>query len=340
MLISATATSLFLQSADPVLITVGAVAGLMPDVDISRSWAGRALPWISRYMERRFPHRSCTHSLFASFVVALITYPVALWLWLPLSPVNAFNIGYFAGWLADIFTAAGVEMFFPSPARWVVPGNRKYRLTTNSQAEYVVLGVVLALALFVFNVNATGGMLQHFNRLLASPEGVEQVYNQQGGSHLVIAHIRGVLERDRTPIQGDFLIIQGRGHDFIVQAKTGEIYKAGIGPECQILVDGITADAGTPAITEVEPLALDEDQLQLKLQPFNRSGAMVFVSGRLTIKDDEELKLLVSDSYQFQTIKAEANGVLIDSAPLSQVLAQLGEEFATGRLSIRSIYAK
>jgi hypothetical protein len=35
LLISGTASSLLLQTADPVLIAVGAIGGLLPDVDVS-----------------------------------------------------------------------------------------------------------------------------------------------------------------------------------------------------------------------------------------------------------------------------------------------------------------
>ncbi|MDF5716864.1 MAG: metal-dependent hydrolase [Rhizonema sp. NSF051] len=58
IVVSATATSLILGTANPAVITVGAVSGLLPDVDISTSAAGKVLPWVSHWLERRFPHRS------------------------------------------------------------------------------------------------------------------------------------------------------------------------------------------------------------------------------------------------------------------------------------------
>jgi inner membrane protein len=57
LLISSITTSAVLGSADPAVITVGAIASLCPDVDISISPAGRVFPWISRYLEGRFPIR-------------------------------------------------------------------------------------------------------------------------------------------------------------------------------------------------------------------------------------------------------------------------------------------
>lgn len=40
LVVSATATSLILGTANPAIVTVGAVSGLLPDVDISTSVAG------------------------------------------------------------------------------------------------------------------------------------------------------------------------------------------------------------------------------------------------------------------------------------------------------------
>ena len=53
LLISATATSLILNTASPTIIATGAIAGLLPDIDISTSPAGRVLPWISSFFEQK-----------------------------------------------------------------------------------------------------------------------------------------------------------------------------------------------------------------------------------------------------------------------------------------------
>ena len=41
--ISGLMTSLMVGTADPLVVSVGAIAGLLPDVDISKSPAGRVL---------------------------------------------------------------------------------------------------------------------------------------------------------------------------------------------------------------------------------------------------------------------------------------------------------
>ena len=336
MIISSSVVSLIMQTADARLILVGAAACLLPDVDTSTSPAGRVFPWLSRWLEGRFPHRSCTHSLVASGVVALVSYlAVIIWV-MPANLITALNIGYFFGYFADVFTASGCEIFWPSTVRAVWPGNRNFRLRTDSPVEYGILVVLTLVLVLSINVNASGGIMTHFNRLMANSTGVEQIYNSQGSNHLIIAHIKGVQSSDRSPVEGDFLIIEARGQDFIVQSKDGRIYKAGIDPVAQIITEQITADVSKPAITNIEPLTLDDDPLGPSLEKFSQKRATVFLSGQLSIDDSEGVKW-TPDPYQFPSIKLSASSLTLEAAPLSTVLKYFRDQYATGQLQVRII---
>ncbi|HBB34495.1 MAG TPA: metal-dependent hydrolase [Cyanobacteria bacterium UBA8803] len=337
MIIGGTTASLFLQSSDATVLATGAIASLLPDIDISISPAGRICPWVSRWFERRFPHRSCTHSLVASGIVALITYPALLYLQIPLELIHALNIGYLFGWLADMFTKNGVEMFYPSPSRWVCPGNKNFRLKTGSQAEYVVLALLVVIAILVFQINSSGGLMTQFNRLIGSTSGVEQVYNQKGSQQLISVHVEGVKAIDRAPIVDDFWIIQQQGTGFIVQAKNGAIYKVGKDPDVQIITEKITANPQLPAKISIETIRLDLAQVGRALVPFDRKNVLVFVSGKITVDYPEELALGY-DPYQFRSIRVEGDTVTLEAAPLGVVYQSLNEQLGTGYLEIRSIY--
>ncbi len=339
MLVGAIATSLGLGTSDSVLLTVGALASLLPDVDVSVSTAGKAFPWLSKRLERRFAHRSCTHSLMASLVLLVASYPIPILVEAPLGLIHAINIGYFAGYFVDSFTKSGIEIFWPHPVRFVCPGNRNFRLQTGNPVEYTILVVLVALALFVFNINANGGMEVQMNRILATTEGVEQLYNQIGNDHLIIVHIQGVRNSDRARVNENFWIVQAHGKDFIVQSKTGKIYKAGSEPDAQLITEQIIADPGPVATTAIEPLRLEDQEVRDSLSQFNRAGAMVFVSGRLAIDDPEGLEF-ITDPNQFPIICATGNSITLEAAPLMTVNTILGEQFATGQLFIRSIYAQ
>ena len=337
LLISGTAASLLLETADPVVIVVAAMGGLLPDVDISTSPAGRLFPWISKYFEDTMPHRSCTHSLVASSVVAIASYGIALFFPQFIPIASALTIGYTFGWFADCFTKGGAEMFWPNPVRCVCPGNRNFRLTTGSNAEYIVLVALIAIALSVFSINNEGGVLTQFNRLIGSTSGVEGIYNKSGATHKIIANIKGISAVNRSRMDGQFTIIQDNGTGFIVlDPNTNKIYKAATDPDSQIIIEQITADVGKPAVTNVETIVLEDDVIGEVISKFNRSGAMVFVSGGLSVYDFDTT-VLTPDPFQFKFITASPSTIKLDAAPLNTVIKFLGDEFASGSLEVRSI---
>jgi inner membrane protein len=337
LLISGTAASLLLQTADPVLIAVGAIGGLLPDVDVSTSPAGRLFPWISGYFQETMPHRSMTHSIVASAVIAIASYGTAIFIPKLVPIASALTIGYTFGWFADCFTRGGVEMFWPSPVRCVCPGNRNLRLKTGSNAEYFILCILIAIALSAFSINSKGGILTQFNRLIASTSGVQGVYNSSGSTHKIVANIKGVRAGDRSKVDGQFQIIQPNGTGFIVlEPKTNKLYKAATEPDSQIVIEQITADVSTPAITTIESVFVEDQVIGEALSKFNRTNTNVFVSGDLVV-EDFDTSILPRDPYQFKFIDASPSSIKLEAAPLKVVMKFLGDEFASGSLQVRSI---
>ncbi|MDB9448572.1 metal-dependent hydrolase [Dolichospermum circinale] len=337
LLISGTASSLLLQTADPVLIAVGAIAGLLPDIDVSTSPAGKVFPWISGYFQETMPHRSMTHSIVASAVIAIASYGTAIFIPQFIPIASALTIGYTFGWFADCFTRGGVEMFWPSPVRCVCPGNRNFRLKTGSNAEYFVLCILVAIALSAFSINSKGGILTQFNRLIASTSGVQGVYNSSGSTHKIIANIKGVRAGDRSKVDGQFQIIQPNGTGFIVlEPKTNKLYKAATDPDSQIVIEQITADVSTPAITTIESVFVEDQVIGEAIGKFNRTNTNVFISGDLSV-EDFDTSVLPRDPYQFKFIDASPSSIKLEAAPLKVVMKFLGDEFASGSLQIRSI---
>lgn len=337
LLISGTASSLLLQTADPVLIAVGAIGGLLPDVDVSTSPAGRLFPWISGYFQETMPHRSMTHSIVASAVIAIASYGTAIFIPKLIPIASALTIGYTFGWFADCFTRGGVEMFWPSPVRCVCPGNRNLRLKTGSNAEYFILCILVAIALSSFSINSKGGVLTQFNRLIASTSGVQSVYNSSGSTHKIIANIKGVRAGDRSKVDGQFQIIQPNGTGFIVlEPKTNKLYKAATDPDSQIVIEQITADVSTPAITTIESVFVEDQVIGEAISKFNRTNTNVFISGDLSV-EDFDTSVLPRDPYQFKFIDASPSSIKLEAAPLKVVMKFLGDEFASGSLQVRSI---
>jgi inner membrane protein len=330
LLFSATATGATLGTTQPEILLTGAIAGLLPDIDISTSPIGRTLTPVSRFLEKRFSHRSATHSLAASALLGVISYGLALKLPININFIHALNIGYFAGWFLDCFTKSGVEAFYPMPIRCVCPGNRNLRISTASPPEYWLVVILAAIAIWLFQVNDSGGLIKEFNRLIAAPSGVTEIYNEKGGTNIIYANIQGVYASDRTPVKGRYPILGAVGNDFIIETDE-TLQKAGNDPDSTIITQRITGEVGETAIIETQAIALNEDDVS-PLTKFD-SG---YLSGIIQIDDPESLQLL-PNPREYQAVQLSGNTIALSYAPIQKVKSLLSDQLLTGNLSIKVI---
>ena len=67
--------TLFGYRPDLISWALAAVASLLPDIDLPPSTIGRLFWFLSVPLERRFGHRTLTHSLVAVVAVAVLAWP-------------------------------------------------------------------------------------------------------------------------------------------------------------------------------------------------------------------------------------------------------------------------
>lgn len=101
-----------------------AFGALLPDVDTTMSGLGKFIKPLSRLLERRFGHRTITHSLLGMLIVAVVTYPLAAvnvntWLFLLL--------GFASHLILDTVNVIGVPLLYPSRLQFWFIGNRRPR---------------------------------------------------------------------------------------------------------------------------------------------------------------------------------------------------------------------
>jgi inner membrane protein len=150
-----------------------AAASLLPDADHPRSWLGRRLGGLSKYLNHRFGHRRFLHSLLALILVTAVvgapSWPIAGG---PATAV-AVSVGFGSHLFADTMTLRGVRLFWPYRGIAVFPGRDEYRVVTGSASEIVFFVVVSVLAVLFFFVSRTG-----FDGLLYRLGGADQVYGR------------------------------------------------------------------------------------------------------------------------------------------------------------------
>ena len=293
---------------------------------------GRILFPVSRYLETRYPHRSITHSFLATGLFGLLVSPLAYF-----DPhiCHALVLGYFLGWFGDVFTKSGVTAFYPSPARLVIPGNPRLRLSTNSPAELFVLGVLVLVAVVSIAINSGGGILRGFNQVLGMPTGAVEIVNNEGHQYLLNARITGIWRLTSTPVDSNqpFEIVKSLNPtDILIKDKQGNLYSAGISEGCQILASQIKVERVKPSKPSHQQFYLDQQPLGDVLEglPVQRS----YVSGNLMM-DEEDMQLL-NPPQQFAAIRIEGQSLILESANPME-LTKLGDPIVTGSLIVRTI---
>jgi inner membrane protein len=361
---SVSLTSIVLGMANPEVLAVSAIASLLPDIDTSKSFIGRLFLPISRWIETRTVHRGITHSFFATGVLTLITYPLA-----PLGYAHlwkALILGYFWGWFGDVFTKSGVEAFYPSRGRLIIPRNPHLRLGTRSRAEWFLLMVLVAISVISININSAGGIIRGFNQALGLPSGAVEAVSEDASRYLLTAHIKGRNAITEMPVDGSYQVIEPlTANDLLVKDSTGMLYRVGQSQESQIIASQIRVERGKPITTRVSNLILEDEDIYTALSQFavsrgrfapaasgaefgvgkeklrtTNSELRIYLSGTLTIFDAEDLTL-PSHLDRFDTITLQLGSDIayarLVSANPQEVMQLLGDYYASGNLIVRSI---
>jgi inner membrane protein len=330
-------TSIALGTANPEILGIAAIASLLPDIDTSRSFIGRLFFPLSRWLETRTIHRGVTHSFFASGVITLISYPLAVYgyshVW------HGLILGYFFGWFADTFTKSGVQAFYPSRGRMIIPRNPRLRLGTRSNAEWFLLMVLIVIAILSININTAGGMIRGFNQAIGLPSGAIETAQEDASRYLLVAHVRGRNAITELPIDETYEVVEPlTANDLLVKDKQGTVYRVGSSQECQIIVTQMRIERVQPITIEVKDLTLDEDDLYSVLAQLPQERT--YLSGTLTIHDAEDL-MLPSHIDRFDTITLQpgelAYARLVSANP-SSAIATLGDYSVSGNLIVRTIH--
>jgi hypothetical protein len=110
--------TLFGYKPDLISWALAALASLLPDIDLPPSKIGRLFWFVSVPLERRFGHRTLTHSAVMVLAVAVLSWPLTL-----IQPLYWGCVvgGYWSHLWIDMLNIRGVDLFWPSPMRLVRP---------------------------------------------------------------------------------------------------------------------------------------------------------------------------------------------------------------------------
>jgi inner membrane protein len=263
-------------AAHPPAVPEGLVAlgaALIPDLDSRQSYPGRVLPPLSEWLERRFGHRSLTHSLLAQALAGL----VAWWLLPP-----GFLLALLAGWvshtLADMMTPAGVAWFWPARARCVPPGNPRYRMEVMGGGELAFLVVMAVAGLVLMPLARTGeGTTGLIRSAIGDITAARGEYDAAKGSCAFTLEIRGRDNRSDRDIAGTYPVAgPWQESGFILESAEGP-RSACRSATCDWYADHADLKRGAAIETSTFPLTAQTttgEALQAALAPLAGHGTL------------------------------------------------------------------
>ena len=336
MAIGAVAGSVALKPSLSVLC-LAALGSQLPDLDTSQSWIGSIFFPVSRWIEKRFPHRTITHSLIASCSLLVLSYSLSLvfpkelgssWLALPL--------GHISACFADTFTKQGVQLFYPKSAWCVCGANPNRRLSTGSVNEYFVLAGAIALLLINVQLATSGGWMRATTQAIGLREGAIETYNQEAGKRQVWATIKGVWAADRSKVEGEYFVLGVEGGEFVLGDGKAN-YKTGQ----NIIVERLSANPKGSLSTMTRTLTFNDQEPLIQIQQLQAENpqAAIYLSGSIKIDFPEDIQLSIQpNTHQVITIAGEQ--ATLSYCPIESALIFLNGQYATGSLTAKILNPK
>ncbi|MGK7873344.1 MAG: metal-dependent hydrolase [Xenococcaceae cyanobacterium] len=326
-------TSIVLGTSNPFLLGISAIASLLPDIDTSRSTAGKLMPEISKWIENRYAHRTITHSWIAVIVVAVIALPM-YFVWT--SAYWSILIGFCLGIAGDCLTVSGVKFFYPLPDRVVIIDNYQMRFKTGSRSEFIVMLALAAVAAVSIYINSGGGGMGAITQAFGKTEGAIDFFNRNAGEHIILADVKGWRGSDRKPIHGEFRIIKVKEFGFIFQDMQGYLYEASENRDTHIIINRIKTRKGAAIARDTKVIQLRDEPILKRLREL--SAHEIYISGTLEVEYADELAFPKSADILWP-VELTEKGINLEMASPEQ-LASLGDRYGSGTLTVNLIRGK
>ena len=157
--------------ANPIFIASTIFGSLIPDIDYTKSTIGKIFRPISKYLNRRFGHRTITHSLLAMFGSFLLFAIIEATFFDRTTTAKIYLLGFFSHLILDMMTVQGVPLFYPflrNPC--VLPGNPNARFKTGNLHSETMIFCFFLLSLVFLQPLFENGFWMQYNRYFGTPK--------------------------------------------------------------------------------------------------------------------------------------------------------------------------
>lgn len=144
--------------ATPLFISATLIGSLLPDIDHTKSWIGKSIYPIAKWLSRNYGHRTITHSIFFLIGIFLISVFIEKNFREDYSISTILFFSILSHLIFDMVTLAGIPLFYPfykNPC--VLPANPEMRIRSgNIRQEGIILFIFCFLTFFMQDLFANG----------------------------------------------------------------------------------------------------------------------------------------------------------------------------------------
>ena len=275
---------------NPVNALTIAIASTLPDIDTAASYPGRLIPPLSKFLERRFGHRTLTHSV--AFIATLAV------LLLPLRLVNADILvcilaGYSSHPFLDTMTVHGVKLFYPlSSSKCVFPlevnNPHRYRMQTGSKMDRM-LGVFFLIGCIPVFLIAHQGYERFIRSTQGNIESAVRDYNQFSRDNLVFANAKAYNMLTKQPFVGTVEVVGALNPSTLIfKGADGDLHTLGKDFEADYVAEKILCERGNPTRALVRSIDIS-NQLLSQITSYIDTSVENYLFGDLTTSDKVSL---------------------------------------------------
>ncbi len=218
-----------------------ALSSVLPDIDTGASFPGRAMPFISNKLERRFGHRTLTHS--AVFIVAFATVLLPIHLFSP-DVYICLLAGYASHPFLDTMTVHGVKLFYPlSNVKCVFPlevnNPHRYRMQTGSKMDRM-LGTFFLIGCIPVFLIANQGYERFIRTTQRNIDSAVRDYNEFSRDNLVFANATAYNMLTKQPFTGTIEVVGALNPSTLIfKGVDGDLHTVGKDFEADYVAENI-----------------------------------------------------------------------------------------------------
>jgi membrane-bound metal-dependent hydrolase YbcI (DUF457 family) len=332
LILTATGVALSLPNA-----LLSALFSILPDLDTGGSRVGALLPGISRILERRFGHRTLTHSVLGNVLLGVALAPMVL---VSADAWICCVAGFASHAFLDTMTVQGVRLWYPfAQSRCVFPLDvyqpGRYRTETGSRFDKG-LGIIFLLGCIPTFFIAQEGYERFIRVTQRTVESAVRDYDEYSRTHSVVAEVSAHNLLTKEHLVGTFDIAGALGpHTLVFRGRDGHLHTLGNEYQSDYAVESVLCWRAKRVSILMRQLSLSNQPLgdALNELPHNYENQLfghVRVSDRISLPESRP---------EFTPVTGSGQTLALNFATVDDLVALdlVGVFVESGTLTVRTI---